>query len=71
MDSVTERPDIGYLNDYPVLIVASSEAASARARRSIEAAGLRIGHAMGLGQACERIQLQAAASVRRPIADPL
>jgi DNA-binding MarR family transcriptional regulator len=62
MDSITEHSDFGYLNDHPVLIVASSDAASARARRSIEAAGFRIGQAMDVGQACERIQLQPAAS---------
>ncbi len=56
--------DAGYSFDrHPVLVAGDSDAALARAVRTIEASGLRIAGRVRLEQAPERISLQAAASV--------
>ena len=61
----------GYLTDVqtahgfdrpPILIAGDSEAALQRAARTVEACGLRIADSVGLEQAPERIEQQAAAS---------
>lgn len=62
MDAIIERSDLSYADKPPVLVAATSDAALARARRSVEAAGYRIGEAMSLGSARERIERQVAAS---------
>ena len=58
----SERFDLGYCDEPPVLISASSEAAMATAVRSVEAAGRRIGGTMTLQSASSRIEMQVAAS---------
>jgi hypothetical protein len=58
----TEPFDLSYSDKPPVLIGASSDAALARAIRTVEAAGCRIGDRMTLGSARERIERQIAAS---------
>jgi DNA-binding MarR family transcriptional regulator len=57
-----ENPHGGF-DRPPILIAGDSEAALQRATRTIEASGLRIADAVGLEQAPERIDRQAAASV--------
>ena len=57
-----EQFDLSYSDTAPVLIGATSEAALARAVRTIEAAGSRIGDTMPLDQAHDRIERQVAAS---------
>ena len=46
----------------PILVAADSEAGMARARSTIEMAGLRVADAVGIGDALARIERQAAAS---------
>jgi DNA-binding MarR family transcriptional regulator len=58
----TERSDLDYSDKPPILIGASSDAAMARAVRTVEAAGARIGGTMMLPSACARIERQVAAS---------
>lgn len=57
-----EQYDLSYSDKPPVLIGASSDAAMARAIRSVEAAGCRIGEAMPISEARERIDRQIAAT---------
>lgn len=57
-----ERYDLTYSNKTPVLIGASSDAGMARAVRTVEAAGCRIGDTVPLESARERIERQIAAS---------
>ena len=54
--------DLSYSDKAPVLIGATSDAAMARAVRTIELAGHRIGERMTLASARERIERQAVAS---------
>jgi DNA-binding MarR family transcriptional regulator len=54
----TGRADMDYSDHPPVIIVASSSAALVRARTSVEACGARIGAALGLSEACDRLRLQ-------------
>ena len=56
----TDRADIPYSNQPPVLIAASSDRALERAQRSIVASGERIGATMLIADACERIERQPA-----------
>ena len=56
----TDRADIDYSDQPPVIIVASSSAALTRARNSVEACGARIGGALDLQEACGRLRLQPA-----------
>jgi DNA-binding MarR family transcriptional regulator len=58
----TEPFDLSYSDKPPVLIGASSDAALARAVRTVEAGGCRIGDRMTLRSARERIEQQIAAS---------
>jgi DNA-binding MarR family transcriptional regulator len=58
----TEPFELSYSGKSPVLIGASSDAAMARAVRTVEFAGCRIGDRMILESACERIEQQIAAS---------
>jgi hypothetical protein len=58
----TEPFDLSYSDKAPILIGASSDEAMARAVRTIESAGGRIGDRMPLGAARERIERQVAAS---------
>ncbi len=58
----TEPNDLSYSDKPPILIGASSGAAMARAVRTIEAAGCRIGERMTVGAAGARIDRQIAAS---------
>src|SRR5690349_22015121 len=60
--AITEHVDFTYTDSPPVLVSGSSEGALAQARATVEAAGCRIGEAMRLEQACERIERQIAAS---------
>jgi predicted transcriptional regulator len=62
MDALTEQLDSSFTGGPPVLIGASSEAALRRARATVEAAGGRIGDAVPLSHARERIDRQIAAS---------
>ena len=63
MDAIhTELHDLSYLDKAPVLIGATSDAAMARAVKTIEAAGCRIGDRMTIGSARERIERQITAS---------
>ena len=57
-----EQFDVSYSDKPPVLIGASSEAALTRARRTVEAAGWRIGDTMAVEAARERIERQIVAS---------
>ena len=57
----TDRADFDYCEQSPVIIVASSAVARARACRSVEACGGRIGATLSLADACRRIELQPAA----------
>lgn len=57
-----DRSDLSYSNQAPVLIAATSDAAMARARRTIDASGLRVGAMLPLEIALERIELQASAT---------
>lgn len=60
MDMIhTDRSDLNYFDQAPVLIAASSDAAMARARRTIEASGLRVAAQLPIEAARERIELQA------------
>jgi hypothetical protein len=58
----TETSNFTYLDQPPVLVGASSQPALARALRTVETAGRRIGDAMMLGSARERLERQIAAS---------
>jgi len=63
MDSIhAEQFDLSYSDRPPVLIAATSDSAMARAVRTVDAAGFRIGERMELGSARERIERQPAAS---------
>lgn len=57
-----ERFDLSYSDKPPILIGATSQAAMARAVRTVEASGCRIGETMTMASARERIQHQVAAS---------
>jgi DNA-binding MarR family transcriptional regulator len=57
-----EQHDLSYSDEPPILIGASSDAAMARAVRTIEAAGHRIGDTVTLDYALNRIEQQIAAS---------
>jgi hypothetical protein len=57
-----DRSDPHYADQAPVLIAGSSAAAMARARRTIDAAGLRIGAELPIEGARERIESQIAAT---------
>jgi hypothetical protein len=58
----TDTADLGYSALPPVLVVASSDSAAARAERSVHAAGLRIGASLRVEEGHERLLQQASAS---------
>jgi predicted transcriptional regulator len=58
----TDTPDFAFCDLPPVLVIASSDAASARAEQCVRAAGLRIGASLGIEQAPGRLRQQARAS---------
>lgn len=63
MDMIhSDASDFAYSAKAPVLIAASSEPAMTRARRTIEASGLRVGAALQVAEALHRIELQASAT---------
>ena len=63
MDAYSADPNsITYSTQPPVLLVASSDRAMARARGPIEASGARIATALGIAEARERVERQAALS---------
>jgi hypothetical protein len=62
MPMYTERATSDYSEPPPILIGASSDAAMARAVRSVEASGYRIGDCVTIGAAQARIEQQIAAS---------
>ena len=63
MDATKAEPfDLSYSGGPPILVAASSELGMARAVRTIEAAGWRVGDTISLGSARERIERQIAAS---------
>jgi DNA-binding MarR family transcriptional regulator len=63
MDELHTEPFVvRYSDGPPILIGASSNAAMARAMRTVEAAGCRVGERMEIGSARERIELQIAAA---------
>jgi hypothetical protein len=63
MDAIpTDRPSVTYLDQAPVLLTGSSDAAIDRARQTIEASGARVAGPLPLSEAAERIELQGSAS---------
>jgi predicted transcriptional regulator len=58
----TDAADPGYSDLPPVLLCASSDAAMARAARTVQASGLRIGAKLPIEHASERLDQQIAAS---------
>jgi hypothetical protein len=63
MDAIpTDRASVTYLDQAPVLLTGSSDAAIDRARRTIEAYGARVAGLLPLSEAAERIELQGSAS---------
>lgn len=62
MDAIlTDRDDLSYSDQRPILVAASSDAAFARALRTIEATGARVAAKVPIGTARERIEQQVAA----------
>jgi hypothetical protein len=63
MDMIQADPsDFTYSAKAPILIAGTSQPAMDRARRTIEASGLRIGAALPVEAALQRIELQASAT---------
>jgi hypothetical protein len=62
MDAVTSAPDLSYSNSPPVLIAGSSEMSLMRATRTVHGFGLRVGDAVPIDEAEDRLKRQAAAS---------
>ena len=63
MDAIsTEMTDLSYSDLPPVVLVASSDGAMARAMQGIEAAGLRVGATVQIAEAKARIDRQIAAA---------
>src|SRR5206468_9095858 len=63
MDSIHAGvSDVTYSDRPPVLVTASSDAATRLAERTIAASGLRVGAVMPIEQARSRLELQGAAS---------
>jgi DNA-binding MarR family transcriptional regulator len=57
-----DAANLTYFDGPPVLLVASSEVAMARAERSVHASGLRVGAKLSIASAPERIEQQAKAA---------
>ena len=62
MDAITSNPEITYSSSAPVLIAGSSQSSLARARRTVDAFGLRVGDCVLIDQAEQRLSRQAAAA---------
>jgi DNA-binding MarR family transcriptional regulator len=63
MDAIsTERDDLSNFDRPPILIAASSDAARARAVRTIDATGLRIAGEVAVAEARERLERQVSVS---------
>ena len=60
--TTTDRADLSYDGSHPVLVVASRNRALGRARRSIDASGVRKGALLTVDGATQRIEQQPAAS---------
>jgi hypothetical protein len=58
----TDREDLHYSDQAPVLVAGSSEAALERATRTVEAIGLRVGAKLHIDAARDRIERQASAT---------
>ena len=59
---LSDRADLPYSDQHPVLIAASSERAMDRATRAVEASDFRIGATLAIGEAIERLKRQGAAT---------
>ena len=63
MDAIaSDRSDLDYSDQPPVLVAASSEEAMSRAIRTVDASGFRIGARLPVAEVRERIRQQGAAS---------
>lgn len=63
MDAIrTDRDDPSYMDQPPILVAASSDAAMLRALTTIEASGLRVADRVMIGSAKERIERQISAT---------
>lgn len=62
MNALTSDPALAYSSSPPVLIAGSSEVALMRAARTVNAFGLRVGAAVAIEDAPDRLNRQAAAS---------
>ena len=63
MDAIlTDRNEPNYFDQPPVLLAGSSAAALARAADAVACAGLRVGDAVPIGEAVQRIERQVAAT---------
>lgn len=62
MVTIQRSSDLSYSDKPPIIIAASGPAAMARALEAVDAAGLRVGDRVQIGEARERIQRQAAAT---------
>jgi len=63
MNAIQPEPsNLSYSSAPPILVAASGHAAMARALRTVEASGHRIGDRMTLDEACARIERQPAAT---------
>lgn len=62
MDAIPTQASVTYLDQPPVLLTGSSDAAIELARRTIEASGARVAGPLPLSEAADRIELQGSAS---------
>jgi hypothetical protein len=62
MDAYPTDRAVSYLDQSPLLVAGTSDAAISRALRTIEARGGRVGQSLPIEQAGERIELQVSAS---------
>ena len=56
MDAIPTQASVTYLDQPPVLLTGSSDAAIERARRTIEASGARLAGPLPLSEAADRIE---------------
>jgi DNA-binding MarR family transcriptional regulator len=59
---LSNRTDLTYSDEHPVLLAATSEAAMAQAERAVAITGLRIGAKLPIEKACERLAQQGRAT---------
>src|SRR5260221_11693908 len=57
---LSDRNNITYSDEHPILVAATSEVARARAERTIAASGLRVGAILAVEKAEDRLALQGA-----------